>query len=174
MENLTVKLKYLRMTPRKVRLLADTLRGLPVSEAEARLLVSPRRPKEALLKLLRSAIANAKNNHKLEADQLFIRSIRVDTGPRSKRWMPRARGSAAMIQRLTCHVTLVLGIGPNRPSRFTLVRTRPKKVEEKPKGKKNQSEDSKEGKTPKKAETPEAKPKAEPDSFRRIFRRKAI
>ncbi len=174
MENLTVTLKYLRIPPRKARLLADSLKGLSVSEAEARLMISPRRPKDALLKLLRSGIANAKNNHKLEVDDLFIRSIRVDVGPRSKRWTPRAKGSAAVIQRLTCHVTLVLGVGKSHPSRFTVVRTHPKKVEEKPKEKKNKTEAPKETKAPKKTEGTEAKPKAEPGSFRRVFRRKAI
>ncbi|MCL4403975.1 50S ribosomal protein L22 [Patescibacteria group bacterium] len=173
MENLTVKLKYLRIPPRKVRLLADTLKGLSASEAEARLMLSPHRPKDALLKLLRSGIANAKNNHQTPIEKLFIRSIRVDVGPRSKRWTPRAKGSAAVIQRLTSHVTLDLGIRSEVPSRFTVARTRPKKAEEAPKEKKPKTEAPKE-KAPKKTETGESKPKAEPGSGRRIFRRKAI
>lgn len=174
MENLTVKLKYLRIPPRKVRLLADALKGLSASEAEARLMLSPHRPKDALLKLLRSGIANAKNNHQTPIERLFIRSIRVDVGPRSKRWTPRAKGSAAVIQRLTSHVTLDLGVRNDVPSRFTVTRTRPKKTEEKPKEKapKPKSEAPKE-KTSKKSEG-EAKPKAEPGTTRRIFRRKAI
>ena len=173
MDSLTVKLKYLRIPPRKVRLVADTLKGLSASEAEARLMISPRRPKDALLKLLRSGIANAKNNHQTPIEKLFIKSVIVDIGPRFKRWTPRAKGSAAVIQRLTSHVTLVLGIRSEVPSRFTVVRTRPKKTEEKPKEKKPKAETPKE-KTPKKTETVDSKPKAEPGSGRRIFRRKAI
>ncbi len=175
MENLTVKLKYLRIPPRKVRLVADTLKGLSAAEAEARLMLSPHRPKDALLKLLRSGIANAKNNHQTPIEKLFIRSLLVDIGPRFKRWTPRAKGSAAVIQRLTSHVTLILGVRDEMPSRFTVVRTRPKKTEAKPKAKqpKPKTEASKE-KAPKKAETGESKPKAEPGGGRRIFRRKAI
>ena len=71
MDQIKAQLNFLRIPPRKVRLLADVIRGLPVQEAEAKLILSPRRPKDALLKLLRSAVANAKNNHKLvsEADE---------------------------------------------------------------------------------------------------------
>ncbi len=173
MDSFTVKLSYLRIPPRKVRILADTLKGLSATEAEARLIVSPRRPKEALLKLLRSGIANAKNNHQLSPERLFIKSIRVDIGPRYKHWTPRAKGSAAVIQRLTSHVTLVLGVRNEVPSRFTIVRTKPKKTEEKPK-KEPKTETPKETKPKKTEAAAEIKPKAEPGSLRRVFRRKAI
>src|SRR3989338_4570164 len=82
------KLKYLHMAPRKVRLIADTLKGLPISEAEAQLLTRSQRVAGPLLKLLRSAIANAKNNAKLDSNKLFVESIRVDQGPMLKRILP--------------------------------------------------------------------------------------
>src|SRR5271157_1596534 len=94
----TAKLSYLRMAPRKVRSVADLIRGLSVNEAEAQLLVQRRRPAGALLKLLRSAVANVKNNDKqANIEHLFISEIRVDQGPMLKRFLPRARGSASPI-----------------------------------------------------------------------------
>ena len=81
-QNLTATLKYLKIAPRKTRLLASVVRGLPVDEAEAQLLFSSRRAHEPLLKLLRSAIANAKHNYHLDKNTLYIKEIRVDEGPR--------------------------------------------------------------------------------------------
>lgn len=104
----TAALNYLRVAPRKVRAVADLIRGLSVGEAEAQLMLSPRRPAQPLLKLLRSAVANAKNNKQLPSDRLMIEEIRVDQGPMLKRFMPRARGSASMIQKKMSHITLVL------------------------------------------------------------------
>ena len=91
MKQPTAQLRYLRIAPRKVRSVADLIRGLPVQDAEAQLMVQRRRPAKPLLKLLRSAVANAKNN-KQNADHLFISEIRVDQGPMLKRMLPRARG----------------------------------------------------------------------------------
>ena len=72
MNKTTATLRYLRIAPRKVRAVGDLLRGLPVSEAQAELLMHKRRAAKPLLKLLRSAIANAKNNQKLNPDKLFV------------------------------------------------------------------------------------------------------
>jgi len=91
----TVKLNYLRMAPRKVRAVAGLLRGVPVNEAEARLLFERRRPAKPLLKLLRSAITSAKTNQKANPDKLVIETITVDGGPMLKRSLPRARVAAA-------------------------------------------------------------------------------
>ena len=126
METQTAKLNYLRIAPRKVRSVGDLINGLTVNEAEAQLLVQRRRPAKSLLKLLRSAVADAKNNKKLNPDHLFIASIRVDQGPMLKRSLPRARGSASPIQKKMSHVTLVLGVNENLKSRFKIVI--PKKV----------------------------------------------
>lgn len=117
----TAKLSFLRQAPRKVRSVGDLIKGLPVNEAEAQLLAQTRRPSKALLKLLRSAVANAKNNKVHDVQHLFVESVRVDNGPMLKRMLPRARGSASPIQKKMSHVTLVLGINESLKSRFTIV-----------------------------------------------------
>lgn len=101
-------LKYLRISPRKVRLVADLTRGLSVKVAEANLLHIPKRSCKPLLKLLKSAIANAEHNFGLDKNNLFIKAIRVDEGPALKRWRPRARGAAFPIRKRTSHVFLTL------------------------------------------------------------------
>ncbi len=121
MEKQTAQLNYLKIAPRKVRSVGDLIKGLTVNEAEAQLLVQRRRPAKSLLKLLRSAVANAKNNKRLNVDHLFIESIRVDKGPMLKRSLPRARGSASPIHKVMSHVTLVLGVNENLKPRFTIV-----------------------------------------------------
>src|SRR3989344_2295145 len=99
MNKQTVKLNYLRMAPRKVRSVADLVRGLSVREAEAQLLNIRRRPAGALLKLLRSWVASIKNNKHLNEEKFYIESFRVDGGPMLKRSLPRARGSASPIKK---------------------------------------------------------------------------
>ncbi len=101
-------LKYLRISPRKVRLVADLIRGKTVKEAENQLRLLKKRAKEPLLKLLKSAVANAKNNFNLSPDNLYIAQLRVDEGPALKRWMPRARGSASLIKKRSSHILMVL------------------------------------------------------------------
>ena len=102
------KLNYLPISPRKVHLVARTLSGKSVKEAAELLKASPRAPKAPLEKLLKSAIANAKHNHSLATDKLFIKEIRVDQGPTLKRNMPRAFGRAYPIRKRSSHITLVL------------------------------------------------------------------
>jgi large subunit ribosomal protein L22 len=137
------------MAPRKVRSVGDLIKGLPVNEAEAQLLVQTRRPSKTLLKLLRSAVANAKNNKQVDPQHLFVQSVRVDGGPMLKRMLPRARGSASPIQKKMSHVTLVLGVNESLKSRFTIVP--PKKTKLPPaqggrntRSKKPQTDDQKE------------------------------
>ena len=101
-------LRYLKIAPRKVRSVSNIIKGLPVDEAEAQLLVQPRRASKPLLKLLRSAIANAKNKESDSGLGWKVGSIRVDQGPMLKRYLPRARGMATPIQKKMSHVTLVL------------------------------------------------------------------
>ncbi len=126
MEQQVAKLNYLKIAPRKVRSVSDLVKGLSVNEAEAQLMVQRRRPAKALLKLLRSAVANAKNSKKLDPAHLFIESIRVDGGPMLKRMLPRARGSASPIQKKMSNVTLILGVNEALKSKYTIVL--PKKV----------------------------------------------
>jgi len=101
------KLNYLKIAPRKVRLIANLLKKRSVVEAEAELLYRPQRAAKPLLKLLRSAISNAVNKD-FKKEKLFITDIRVDQGPMLKRWMPRAQGRATPIHKKMSHIILVL------------------------------------------------------------------
>ena len=103
-------LRYLRIAPRKTRLVANLVKGLSIDEAKAVLRVQKKRAAKPILKLLESAIANAKNNFKLNESDLYIKDIRVDQGPMLKRWMPRAMGRATMIQKKSSHISLVLSL----------------------------------------------------------------
>lgn len=102
------KLRHLRISPRKVRLVAATIRGLDVQVAEDQLRFLNKKAARPLLKLLRSAVANAENNFKLKANNLYIHELRVDAGPTLKRWTPRAFGRASAINKRTSHITLIL------------------------------------------------------------------
>lgn len=104
----TAQLRYYRQGPRKMRLVADVIRGRDVTRAVGLLTVTNKKAARALLKLLRSAIANAKNNFALDTELLRVRSITVDGGPMLKRWLPRAHGRATPIRERTSHVTLTL------------------------------------------------------------------
>jgi len=101
-------LKYLRISPRKVRLLTNLIKGLSVKSAEANLLHISKKSSKPLLKLLKSAIANAEHNFNLDKNNLFVRAIRVDEGPALKKWRPRARGTAYPIRKRTSHIFLTL------------------------------------------------------------------
>jgi large subunit ribosomal protein L22 len=100
--------KYVRMAPRKARLVADQVRGLPLPEARTLLRFSTRGAAVDIEKLLASAGANAEANHDLVADDLRIAEITVDEGPTLKRWRARARGRATRIDKKTCHVKVAL------------------------------------------------------------------
>lgn len=102
------KLKHLRIAPRKVRLISDLIREKSVEEAQAILNFTNNRAAPVLLKLLRQAVANAKNNFQLDESNLYIQKITVDEGPKLKRWRPRARGMAYPIQKKTSHITIIL------------------------------------------------------------------
>lgn len=161
----TATLRYLRMAPRKVRSVGDLVKGLSVNDAEAQLLIQTRRPAKALLKLLRSAVANAKSNQKLDAEKLFVQNVRVDGGPMLKRILPRARGSASPIQKKMSHVTITLGVNENLKSKYTIVV--PKKT------KLPQVSDSKKIKDKKNPEKQEKEVKAQKPSFwKRTFNRR--
>jgi large subunit ribosomal protein L22 len=102
------KAKYVRVAPRKARLVADQIRGLPVPEAQTLLAFSPRGAARDLAKLIDSAASNAENNHDRVADELEVAEVRVDEGPTLKRWRARARGRATRIEKKTCHLSVVL------------------------------------------------------------------
>ena len=100
--------KYVRVTPQKARLVADQVRGKPVTEAVALLQFSPRGAARDIQKLLESAMANAENNHDLVAEEMLISAINVDEGPTLRRWRARARGRATRIDKRTCHLSVAL------------------------------------------------------------------
>ncbi len=98
------------MGPRKVRLIADMIRGKRVTKALDLLSVMPKRAARPVLKLLNSAVANAKHNHSLAVETLKVAEIYVDGGPVLKRWMPKAHGRATPVRERTSHINLVLGV----------------------------------------------------------------
>jgi ribosomal protein L22 len=102
------KARYVRVAPRKARLVADQVRGLPVTEARTLLNFSSRGAARDIAKLLDSAAANAESNHDLIAEDLRIATITVDEGPTIKRWRARARGRATRIDKRTSHISLAL------------------------------------------------------------------
>lgn len=105
---ITAQLNYLRISPRKVRLVADLVRGKKVEVALALLDVRVKKASDPIAKLLASAVAGARNNFNLTGDQLFVKKICVNEGPKLKRWRARARGRANPIQKKTSHITITL------------------------------------------------------------------
>lgn len=102
------KLNYLHLSPRKVRLVANLIKGMELKRARLQLAHLPKRASAPLLKLLKSAAANAKNNFQLDESGLYVKNILVNEGPTFKRYRPRAFGRAAMIRKRTSHVILTL------------------------------------------------------------------
>ena len=100
--------RYVRVAPRKARLVADQVRGLTVPQARTLLEFSARGASRDIAKLIASAAANAENNHELVAEDMRIAEIQVDEGPMLKRWRARARGRATRIEKRTSHVSVAL------------------------------------------------------------------
>jgi len=100
--------RYVRVAPRKARLIADQVRGMHIEQARALLAFSPRGAAEDIRKLIESAAANAENNHDLVADEMLISEITVDEGPTLRRYRPRALGRASRINKRTCHIAVAL------------------------------------------------------------------
>jgi large subunit ribosomal protein L22 len=104
--------KYVRMSPRKARLVAEHIRGRSVPEARAVLAFTSREAAGALEKVLQSAVSNAEANHGIAEDRLYVKATFVDGGPVLKRWRARARGRVARIRKRTCHITVQLAERP--------------------------------------------------------------
>lgn len=98
--------KYVRVSPRKAGDMARLIRGKKVAEAKAILALSPRAAAKLVGKVLDSAVANAENNHDLDADDLFVVQAYVNGGPTLKRFRPRAMGRAGRIRKRTSHITV--------------------------------------------------------------------
>jgi large subunit ribosomal protein L22 len=107
--------RWVRMSPRKARLVTEHIRGRSVPEARTVLAFTPRAAAREIDKVLRSAIANAEANHNLDGDQLIVKAAYVDEGPVMKRWRARARGRAVRIHKPTCHITVVLTESAPKP-----------------------------------------------------------
>ena len=102
-------LRWLRVSPRKARLVVDLIRGRSVDEALNILQFSEKGVSVPVSKLLRSAVANADNRGGFDLDRLFVSKATVDEGPTWRRWLPRAHGRATRIRKRTSHITLQLG-----------------------------------------------------------------
>lgn len=163
-------LRYARITPRKARLIANLVRGLPLDQAEAQLIYNSKRAAKIILKLIESAKVGAISK-KMDVNKLYIQNILVDQGPMFKRYLPRARGMATPIQKKTSHITVTLAEKEDIQPKFSIVfKKKIKKEKQKPKLKEKQTQKSK-------LETKETKvdtQKSKEGFWRRIFRRKAI
>ena len=165
MTTASAQLNYLRMAPRKVRLVVDVIRGMSAFEAEAQLMMMKKRAAPAILKLLRSVISSAKAQN-MVGTKLKVATIRVDQGPTLKRSLPRAKGMATPIHKKSSHVTIILSeTDKDFVQWFTVtrpVKTDASKREVKPKvaGAKG------------KVITKDKKKAEDPGFMRRVFRRK--
>ncbi len=164
------KSKYIRIAPRKVRMVADLIRGMKVEEAEKVLQFAVKRSTNPVLKVLRSAVANAEHNFNMKKEDLYIAEIRIDGGPIIKRFRPRARGSASAIQKKTSHISIKLSSTTDSKEKVKKV----KKIktvyqEEKPK-----EEGVKRKQKPTQDQTLKEKTKEVKGDKKQVFRRKSI
>ena len=109
--------RYARISPLKARDVAREIQGMPVSAALDILSFTPRKAAHLIGKTLKSALANAENNHELAVDGLVVKEAVVNSGPVFKRYKPRARGSAGPIRKRTSHISIVLTDEPVTPGK---------------------------------------------------------
>jgi len=140
----SAKLKNLRVSQRKTRLVADLVRGKDIDTARAQLQFSTKKTSQHILCLLNSAVANAKNNFNLDEKNLFVSAIVVEEGPTLKRWTPRAMGRASAIHKRTCSVIITLDERVGKESK------KAEKAKETKEGKAEEAEVKKEEKAEKK------------------------
>ncbi|MDY6879848.1 MAG: 50S ribosomal protein L22 [Thermodesulfobacteriota bacterium] len=100
--------RFVRISPQKVRLVMDEIRGKKIEEAVNMLSFAPQKGARILKKLIESAVANAEGNGNIDVDALYIKRIYADEGPTMKRWRPRALGRATRINKRTSHLTVIL------------------------------------------------------------------
>lgn len=100
--------RYVRISPRKARQVTELIKGKSVQEALTVLRFTPKAASSIVEKVLRSAAANAENNHDMDVNALYVKNSYVDEGPTMKRYLPRARGRADRIRKRTSHITVVL------------------------------------------------------------------
>jgi len=102
------QLNYARISPRKVKIVCDLIRGKDTRTAQALLLQTPKAASELMVKLLKSAVANAENNHNMDPERLYVSETYANPGPILKRMMPRAQGRGFRINKRTSHITIVV------------------------------------------------------------------
>jgi large subunit ribosomal protein L22 len=177
---ITVRMRYVRMAPRKVRHIADLIKQRSVDDARALLTTLPHRAASSISKLLQSGISGAQAK-KLNTDALTVANIRVDGGPMTTRWMPRAMGRATPIQRKTSHITLTLQESAQvRPPRFIFPIKEKKKKKETPETphkhptEKDEHMRKHEHEKEPRVEAKTESPAAGKGFIRRIFRRKSV
>jgi large subunit ribosomal protein L22 len=157
--------QYLRITPRKARLVVDHIRGRTVPEARTVLAFTPRAAAREIEKVLSSAVANAEANHGLIGDELVVAAAYVDEGPVIKRWRARARGRVARIKKRTCHVTLRLEpLETDEGVRRSRRRQQPEAAVEEPEQPKAEAEETKPKKTTRARKKPTASSSAKEES----------
>lgn len=100
--------KYIRIAPRKARIVIDLIRGKSVDEAVSILRYTPKVASQPIEKVIRSAVANAEHNYDMNADELYVAEARVDAGPTIKRYRPRAQGRIYPVLKRSCHITIVV------------------------------------------------------------------
>jgi large subunit ribosomal protein L22 len=164
--------RWLRITPRKARLVVEHIRGRSVPEARTVLAFTPRAAAREVEKVLASAVANAEANHGLIGDDLIVSAAYVDEGPTIKRWRARARGRAARIEKKTCHVTLRLRPADedgqvSRPRRQQRRQPESAPEESKPEEKAAEEKPKRQPRARKAAAKPKPKPKAESTSAKK-------
>ena len=103
--------RFVRISPQKIRLVIDQVRGKKVEEALNMLTFAPQKGARILKKVIHSAVANAQENAGMDVDSLYISRAYADEGPTIKRWMPRALGRATRIRKRTSHITVVVDEG---------------------------------------------------------------
>ncbi|MFO7807001.1 MAG: 50S ribosomal protein L22 [Candidatus Moraniibacteriota bacterium] len=167
-------LKNYRRSARKVREITRLLRGMSVEEAAIQLMLWKKGASEDLLKLLRSAVANAQNNFKLKEEDLYIAEVKVNEGATMKRWRPRAFGRATQLLKRTCHIELILGVKSQREGEVQFEKNagKSKKKEEGvsavgSKPKKDKEDDKKVDKKEKKVESKEKEDKGKSNASKK-------
>ncbi len=109
--------KYARISPQKARQVTRAITGMPVSQALSVLDFTPKKGAFLVGKALRSAVANAENNHELDASEMIVTSAVATPGPALSRFMPRARGSGAAIKKRMTHITVIIGAKPEEEAK---------------------------------------------------------
>jgi len=177
---ISAKLNYIRIAPRKIRLLADLVRGKKVDQAMILLDFNLKKGGIPLKKLLAQAIANAKDNSelgkRLDSSLLYISKITVDEGPKLKRWRARARGRAARIHKKTSHITVILDKTKEKTKRIKGEVKKPSsaKIIEDQKKTESKIEEKKKIQTFSPEKRDKLRPAKEIKGSKRVFRRKAF